>query len=212
MIPKLHYISQGKSPQQHLEQIQRACNSGAELIQIALGAVPEKKILALVKEARQITSHFQTRLILEGHYKIARETKADGVFLSTADTCPTKVRIHLYTWQTIAGEAHTLEECQELLAKQVDYIVLGPYKRQEAVEIETRTLGIDGYTVLIEALGTETPILATGGIETTDVHALLDAGVSGIAVSQAIAKDVNTIKTFNKLLKASSTQEQRHTF
>ncbi len=47
---------------------------------------------------------------------------------------------------------------------------------------------------------------------TKDVAAILETGISGIAVSTAIAVDFNSIKTFNELLSASSTADQRHTF
>jgi len=40
----------------------------------------------------------------------------------------------------------------------------------------------------------------------------LETGVSGIGVSEEITRDFDSIKTFNKLLSASSTEEQRHTF
>ena len=43
MIPKLHYISQGSAPKEQLENIQKACTSGAELVQIHLKNVPEKE-------------------------------------------------------------------------------------------------------------------------------------------------------------------------
>ena len=36
IIPKLHYISQGNSPKEHLVNIQKACSSGAELVQLRL--------------------------------------------------------------------------------------------------------------------------------------------------------------------------------
>ena len=38
-IPKLHYISQGSSPKEHLENIQKACNAGAELVQLNLKTI-----------------------------------------------------------------------------------------------------------------------------------------------------------------------------
>lgn len=43
IIPKLHYISQGNSPKEHLENIQKACSSGAELVQLRLKISSEKK-------------------------------------------------------------------------------------------------------------------------------------------------------------------------
>ena len=60
IIPKLHYISQGQSAKEHLEHIQKACSSGAELVQLRLKNVSEKKLLKLATEAREITSHYQT--------------------------------------------------------------------------------------------------------------------------------------------------------
>ena len=36
IISKLHYISQGNSPEEHLLNIQKACSSGAELVQLRI--------------------------------------------------------------------------------------------------------------------------------------------------------------------------------
>ena len=57
---KLHYISQGETPQEHLENIQKACAAGAELVQLRLKKCDPKTILETAKEAREITNHFQT--------------------------------------------------------------------------------------------------------------------------------------------------------
>ena len=92
MIPKLHYISQGTLPKEHLENIQKACNAGAELVQLQLKGISERKILKFAFEARDITSHFQTRLIINGYYEIAKEVKADGVHLGKTDVSPPMVR------------------------------------------------------------------------------------------------------------------------
>lgn len=212
MIPKLHYISQGSSSKEHLENIQNACNSGAELVQLRLKDLSEKKLLKLAHEAREITSHFQTRLIINDHYKIAREVKADGVHLGKTDSCPTLVRRQLYTWQIIGGTANTMQDCETLIEKEVDYISLGPFRFSATKDSLPPVLDLNGYTAIIEALNTETPILGVGGITTADVTAILKTGISGIAVSGAITRDFNTIATFNRLLNASSTEEQRYTF
>ena len=212
MIPKLHYISQGASPKEHLENIQKACTSGAELVQLRLKNVSEKKILKLAIEAREITSHFQTRLIINDHYKIAKTIKADGVHLGKTDTCPNIARKHLYSWQIIGGTANTLDDCETLINKDVDYIGLGPFKFTTTKTNLSPVLGLKGYTAITEALKTKTPILAIGGITLEDVTSLLETGVSGIAVSSDITINFNKIRTFNELLNASSTQEQRHTF
>jgi len=212
IIPKLHYISQGNSAKGHLENIQKACTSGVELVQLRLKNVSEKKLLQFAKEARDITSHFQTRLIINDHYKIAIAVKADGVHLGKTDACPTLARKHLYSWQIIGGTANTLEECELLIAKEVDYISLSPFRLTPTKTDLNTALGLKGYAAISEALKTETPIIGFGGITLEDVIGLLERGISGIAVSEAITRNFDSIRLFNQLLKASSTQEQRHTF
>ena len=212
MIPKLHYISQGPSPKEHLENIQKACNAGAELVQLRLKGVSEKKLLKFAHEAREITSHFQTRLIINDHYKIAKEVKADGVHLGKTDYTPTVARKYLYTWQIIGGTANTMQDCEALLDKQVNYISLGPFRKTTTKTDLPPVLGLAGYTAITDILKTGTPIIGVGGITTEDVMAILETGISGIAVSGAITRDFNSIKLFNELLKASSTEEQRYTF
>ncbi|WP_430408463.1 thiamine phosphate synthase [Kordia sp.] len=212
IIPKLHYISQGNSPKEQLENIQKACASGAELVQLRFRNVAEKKVLKLAKEAREITAHFQTRLLINDHYKIAKEVKADGVHLENENSNSTIARKHMYTWQLIGGTANTLQDCEKLLAKEVDYIGLGPFRFTTTKDNLPPVLGLNGYTAIIEALQTETPIIAVGGITTEDVADILATGISGIAASGEITHNFNTIKIFHQLLNASSTREQRHTF
>jgi len=212
MIPKLHYISQGATPKEHLENIQKACSAGAELVQLCLENISEKKYFKLAKEAREITSYFQTRLIIYNDYKIARAVKADGVHLETADTASMKARIHLYTWQIIGGTANTIQDCKTLINTQVDYITLGPFRAIDTEGKVNTTLGLKGYTAIVEALNTKTPIIGRGSITTKDISEILNTGISGVAVADEITQNFDIVKTFNQLLSASSTEEKRHTF
>ena len=210
MIPKLYYISQGNSPKAHLDHIQNACAAGAELVVLDIQNSSEKKFLKIAKQAREITAHFQTRLIISTHYKIAKEIKVDGVHLDKSTLCPTALRKELLPWQLIGATANTLQDCETLIEKEIDYIYLAPFKTTE--DNSSQVLGLNGFTAITDALKTETPIIGVGGITTMDVTAILETGISGVGVSDEITQDFNTIKTFNQLLTASSTQEQRHSF
>lgn len=212
MIPKLHYLSQGVSPKEHLENIQKACSAGVEMVQLRLKNISEKKCLKFAEEAREITSHFQTRLIINGHYKIAKTVKADGVHLEKSDVCPIIARTHIYTWQIIGGTANTFQDCETLISKQVDYISLSPFKALKVQENGAHVLGLDGYRAILDVLKTETPIIGVGEINSKDVKNILETGISGIGVSDAITQDFNIVKELNELLSASATEEQRHTF
>lgn len=209
MIPKLHYISQGETPQEHLDNIQKACGSGAELVQLRLKNMSEKIIFETAEKAREIASHFQTRLIINDHYKIAKIVKADGVHLGKSDVCPTIARAHLYSWQTIGGTANTLEDCQSLITKNVNYIGLGPFRFTTTKNNLSPVLGLNGYLSIIDVLKTDVPILAIGGITKNDVSELIQTGVHGIAISGEITRDFNSITTFKQLINGGLLQEQR---
>ncbi|WP_179338677.1 thiamine phosphate synthase [Winogradskyella ludwigii] len=211
-IPKLHYISQGNSPKEHLDNIQKACSSGAELVQLRLKNVSEKRVLKIATEARAITSHFQTRLLINDHYKIAKEVKADGVHLGPKDCSISVARKYLYAWQMIGATANTLQECEALLDTEIDYISLGPFRETTTKDNLPPILGLSGFSAITDVLKTPIPIIGVGGITIDDVADILAAGISGIAVSTAITENFNVIKRFNELLSASSTAEKRHTF
>ena len=180
------------------------------MVQLRLKNLSDKKVLKTALEAREITNHFQTRLIINDHYKIAKEVKADGVHLGKSDACPTEVRKHLYSWQIIGGTANTLEDCKTLINKEVDYIGLGPFRFTTTKENLSPVLGLDGYSLIIEELKTETPIIAIGGITENDIPELLKTGVSGIAMSGEITRDFNKIRSLNKLLQAGNSEEQKY--
>lgn len=212
VIPKLHYISEGNTPEEHLQHIQRACTSGVELVQLNLHNIQEDQLLEVAKSAREITFHFQTRLVISENYKVAKAVKAEGVHLEQSDLCPTVVRPHLHSWQMIGGTANTLQDCEALIAKEVDYINLGPFRSELTNEAASPALGLKGYTAITDILHTETPLIGFGGITTDDVKAILETGISGLAVSEAITQNFDSIKTFQHFLKASVIAEQRHTF
>lgn len=207
-LPKLHYISQGKTAKEHLLNIQNACTSGAELVQLRLKNFSLEEVLKTAEEARKITYHYQTRLIINDYYKIAKTVKADGVHLGKNDICPTIAREHLGDFYFIGGTANTLEDCKILIEKKVDYIGLGPYRFTNTKDNLSPVIGHKGYLTILEELKTDTPIIAIGGITLNDVSEILETGIYGIAASGEITNDFNKISRFNKLLQTASSQEQ----
>lgn len=206
MIPKLHYISQGASPTQHLENIKKACVSGIDLVQLRLKNETNHVVLETAIKARKITSKHGVLLIINDHYKIAVQVQADGVHLGKSDTCPLIAKATLKTWQIIGGTANTLEDCQTLIDKKVDYIGLGPFRFTKTKGNLSPVLGQQGYVSLVKKLQTKTPIIAIGGIIQTDVPSIIKTGVHGIAVSGEITRDFNSISNFKTLINTDITQ------
>lgn len=207
-VPKLHYISQGATTQEHLENIQKACNAGVELIQLRLKDISDDAFLAAAKEARTITAHFQTRLIINDNYKIAKEVNADGVHLSRSESNPAEARAYLGNFYMIGGTANTLEECQKLIEKGVNYINLGPFKVTASKQNLGSVLGFEGYQAIMDELKTETPIFAIGGITFEDVPELMRTGIYGIATSTMLTSNFNIVSKLHALLKGDDFMEE----
>ncbi|MFB9052191.1 thiamine phosphate synthase [Formosa undariae] len=208
MISKLQYITQGNTAEQHLEYVQAACSAGADWIQLRMKNFDEAIVLQTAEKAREITMHFQTRLIINDFYKIAKSVNADGVHLGKNDGCPLEVREYLGKWFSIGGTANTLEDCENLIDKKVDYIGLGPFKFTTTKSNLGPILGIDGYKSILNALDSDIPIIAIGGITLPDIPELINTGIYGVAVSGELTKNFNAIPEFNAVLNGPSTQEQ----
>ncbi len=200
MLSKLHYISQGETPKDHLEHIQKACEHGAEWVQLRLKELPTESILETAKIARDMTRKFKVKLIINDHYKIAKAVDADGVHLGKTDTCPLIARAYLGNDFIIGGTANTLEDCRTLVKKNVDYMGVGPFRFTETKKNLSPILGIEGYKELLTNLNETTPIIAIGGIGLEDVSGLLKTGIYGVAVSGSITKDMTCISKFKALL------------
>lgn len=203
MISKLQYISQGKYPEEHLENIEKSCLHGADWIQLRLKNLDEESILSTAKKAREITLAHQVKLIINDYYKIAKQVEADGVHLGKTDTCPAIARKELYDWQLIGGTANTLEDCKDLVEKQVDYIGLGPFRFTTTKDHLSPILGLNGYTQILDNLNSNIPVIAIGGITLNDVADILKTKVHGVAVSGEITSDFNKISAFQEQLKTS---------
>jgi thiamine-phosphate pyrophosphorylase len=178
------------------------------LVQLRLKDLSPKKLLKAAEEAREITTHFQTRLIINDHYKIAKEVRADGVHLGKNDSCPTIAKKYLGEYYFVGGTANTLQDCEALIAKKVDYIGLGPFRFTKTKDNLSPIVGYNGYLTILEELKTDIPILAIGGITLNDVPEILGTGIYGIAASVEITKDFNNIGSFNAQLQAPSSDEQ----
>lgn len=207
-LSKLHYISQGKTPKEHLENIQKACTYGAELVQLRLKDLSPEQVLKAAEEAREITTHFHAQLIINDYYKIAKEVKADGVHLGKNDSSPTVAKKYLGEYYIVGGTANTLQDCEALIAEKVDYIGLGPFRFTKTKYNLSPIIGYKGYRSILEELKAETPIIAVGGITLHDVPEILGTGVYGIAASGEITKDFSNIGLFRAQLQAPSSNEQ----
>lgn len=202
MITRLHYISQGKTAQNHLDNIERMCISGAELIQLRLKDYGPETILETAISAKELCDRFRAKLIVNDYIQVANDIGAYGLHLGKEDCCPIEARELVGDKMIIGGTANTLQDCEVLSQKGVDYIGLGPYRFTSTKKNLSPVLRLKGYQKILEELQRKEirlPIIAIGGIRLPDISGLLESGVFGVAVSGLLTSDTHPGELINQL-------------
>lgn len=186
-MKRLYYISQGKTPEEHVKNIEIACKNGVRLFQLRMKDVSKEQFLETAIMAKAVSNECNTTLIINDNVSVAKEVGL-GVHLGKNDESIENARSILKNG-IIGGTANTLQDCITLIEQGVDYIGLGPFRFTETKKELSPILGLEGYESIIKSLrekGYKTPVYAIGGIQKQDIDDLLDVGVHGIAVSELL--------------------------
>lgn len=189
-ISFLHYITQDLENRSHEELAEKACQGGADWIQLRIKEKPYEYWEMTAVKVKEVCDKYGAKLIINDHVAIARQVSADGVHLGQNDMHPDDARKILGDNAIIGGTANTFEEIQQHVERGVDYIGLGPYKYTKTKLNLSPVIGLQGYKELLSKCNESninTPIIAIGGIQVEDIPEILNAGIYGIAISSAIS-------------------------
>ncbi|MGB0522201.1 MAG: thiamine phosphate synthase [Flammeovirgaceae bacterium] len=202
MISKLHYITQGDSPTANLSALKKACEAGADLVQLRIKGIESTQLRHIALQARAICNDYHTKLIINDFPLVAQEIGADGVHLGLQDMPTDEARKKLGDDLIIGGTANTLEDVLMHAQHGVDYVGLGPFRFTTTKKKLSPVLGVQGYQQIIESLKSRhisIPILAIGGIQLEDIAPIMATGVHGIAVSGLITHADDQTKAINSI-------------
>lgn len=189
-ISEVQYISQGDIPGfSHVKLIEKACEGGADWIQLRVKDESHDKVEEIAREAKKVCDSYGARLIINDFPEVAKAIGASGVHLGKTDMDPLEAREMLGEGFIIGGTANTLGDVLELHQKKVDYIGYGPFRFTNTKKNLSPIVGDEGFRVLMEFCrekNIETPVIAIGGITENDLEVLLNTGVYGVAISSVI--------------------------
>lgn len=193
-------------PSEHIsiqDQVRQAIEGGCRWIQLRMKEATDAEVAAMAEEIIPLCKESGTILVIDDRVEVVMQTKVHGVHLGKNDMDPAKAREYLGPHAIIGCTANTAEDILALAPLDIDYIGLGPFRFTETKKNLSPTLGLEGYRDIIarvRAAGCELPIVAIGGIEPADVPALLETGVSGVAISGAIINSPDPAATVAQIL------------
>ncbi|HYK77616.1 MAG TPA: thiamine phosphate synthase [Daejeonella sp.] len=207
-ISNFHYLSQDLPQRSHAQQIQMACEAGANWIQYRCLSKPDEELVAEIHTIANICDDWGATLILTDHYHLLNQVDAQGVHLEDMQADFKNIREIIGEDKTLGASANSWEDIQRIAAsKAVDYIGCGPFAITQTKPNNYPLLGLNGYRQIIANMKNQQiniPLIAVGGIQINDTEALMQTGIHGIAVSAAInlAEDpAEVIKSFRKLIR-----------
>ncbi|MFR9602747.1 MAG: thiamine phosphate synthase [Rikenellaceae bacterium] len=200
----LQYITHRNEKLNDIEGAQAAIDGGCRWVQLRMKGFSDDEFVCNGHTLREVCHKAGATFLLNDRVELVGECGADGVHIGKGDMTPIEARAILGEGAIIGGTANSCDDIDYLVAQGVDYIGLGPFRFTTTKEKLSPTLGLDGYTRVVEHCrqrGYRTPIVAIGGITTADIAPIMERGVDGIALSGTILNAEDSVATTSDIVK-----------
>lgn len=192
----LQFITDGKTPEETLDQAKQFLSAGGKWIQVRMKDSETEEIEEVLKILHPLCRQHRATLIVDDHYELFRH--CDGVHLGQDDTPIGEVRKIIPPDRIIGLTVNNPVQIAESRACFPDYYGVGPFRFTVTKKQLAPVLGVEGYNRLAPHM--QRPFVAIGGVRQEDIKSLIKAGASGIAVSSLITKAENPPAVINDLL------------
>ena len=198
----IQFISHYTDQYSYLDSIRLALEGGCRWVQLRMKDASIHDFLRIGKEVRRLCDSYQATFILDDHVELVREIGADGVHLGKKDMPVAEARKTLGNDCIIGGTANTFDEVKMHYEASANYIGCGPFRFTTTKQGLAPVLGLEGYRSIIaqmSAEGIDLPMVAIGGITAEDIPAIMQTGVSGIALSGAVLRAADPVAEMKRL-------------
>ena len=199
----LLFITHETEKYSYLDSVEIALKGGCRMIQLRMKESSLEEVEQTGILATALCKQYGADLYIDDHVEICKRIRATGVHLGKTDMPPREARKILGENFIIGGTANTFEDIQNLKADGVDYIGLGPFRFTTTKKNLSPVIGLSGYKQIAEQCANEDiklPIFAIGGITVNDIPEILNAGITGIALSSTILQAENPEKETKEII------------
>lgn len=206
----LQFITHYTDTISYLDSVRLALQGGCKWVQLRMKNASVDEIRPIALQAQQLCREANATFIIDDHVALVKEIKADGVHLGKNDMPIDEARAILGNDFIIGGTANTIEDIIMHHKNGADYIGCGPFRFTTTKEKLSPVLGIEGYRSIMEKVrntyslkgrnGESLPIVAIGGITADDISAIMQTGITGIALSGTVLRAENPAEEMARLI------------
>ncbi|MCC8119176.1 MAG: thiamine phosphate synthase [Bacteroidales bacterium] len=186
----LQYITNGATPYEVEAEVQGVLAGGCRWVQVRMKEADDEVVAEALRRVKPMCAAKGAILLVDDRVALVNRLGIDGVHLGKTDMAPAEARNLLGRQAIIGSTANNLDQVKALDFENIDYVGVGPLRFTTTKKNLAPVLGLDGYQQIMSYLRSQEqdlPIVAIGGIVAEDVAQLRATGVSGVAVSGAIA-------------------------
>lgn len=154
-------------------------------------------------EAQKMCKEYGATFIIDDRVDMVKAIGTDGVHLGKNDMPVAEARRILGKDFIIGGTANTFEDVRRHYQDGANYIGCGPFRFTTTKEKLSPILGLEGYRDIVLKMKEEKidiPIVAIGGITADDIPAIMQTGVTGIAISGTVLRAESPVDEMKRLL------------
>jgi len=181
-----------------LQVAEAAFNGGASTVQLRDKISSKRTIVETATEIQQLAHNAGSLFIMNDHADIARIVASDGLHVGQKDIAVEDCRVVLDDRQIVGTSNALVTEAEESEKIGADYLAVGAMF-PTATKIDTRPAGLETLTEIRAA--TSTHIVAIGGINESNLGAVLAAGADSVCIASAITKAEDVEAATRRLVK-----------
>lgn len=170
----------------------------------------DEEVEKVAQEVQKLCRTYGATFLIDDRVELVHKLKADGVHLGKNDMPIAEARNILGKDFIIGGTANTFDDVRSHYEAGADYIGCGPFRFTTTKEKLSPILGLEGYQSIVQQMkaeGINLPIVAIGGITLEDIPAIMQTGVTGIALSGTILRAENPVEETEKIIRQLKNNE-----
>lgn len=202
MIP-VQFITHYTDRYSYLDSARMALEGGCRWIQLRMKDHSLDEVEEIGRKVQALCKQYEAIFIIDDHVELAKKLQADGVHLGLKDMPVREARQVLGEEFLIGGTANTFEDIVQHWQGGADYIGCGPFRYTDTKKNLSPMLGLEGYASILRQMreaDIPLPVVAIGGITRTDIPAILQTGVRGIALSGTVLRAEDPVQEMREIL------------
>lgn len=187
---RLYVITPDREPDRVVALALAVLRGGAEVLQLRHKALARGDLLELARRLREATTAAGALFVVNDHVDLALLSHADGVHLGPEDLTVASARGLAGDRLLIGASASSPPAARALVAAGADYVGCGP-AFATPLKPEKAVVGPRGVAQVTDAVGSDVPVFAIGGIDESNLAELTALGQRRACVIRAVAEAAN---------------------